>query len=180
MLAISELAATAGHLPTPTDGWVEGCEGDLMAAAHSHAHACRGARDSCRGWQRDCNLLLLLLLLEQRHLKLLLLDLNLLLGELNLLLGNLDLLLLLLLLNCMQAMQPSALFRAPIHGNSDRLPYCMHKNDCKGMPWPDVGSRGTRSCISGQILSLQQTMQCLQAAGLTQWQEVQSPAAHAD
>ena len=51
-----------------------------MAAAHSHAHAGRGARDSCRGWWRDCNLLLLLLLLEQRQLKLLLRELNLLLG----------------------------------------------------------------------------------------------------
>ena len=93
-----------------------------MAPANLHAHCCRsarGARHSDRGWWRNDNLLLLLLLLEQGQLELLLLDLNLLLGQLNLLLrdldlllGDLDLLLLLLLLGCMQAMQPSALFGA--------------------------------------------------------------------
>ncbi len=106
--------------PTSAACSVDGCGDDLMAATHSDAHARRRARDSSGGWWGNNNLLLLLLLLEQGQLKLLLLDLNLLLGDVNLLFWDLDLLLLgdlllrllLLLLGCMQARQPSALLRA--------------------------------------------------------------------
>ena len=113
--------------PTSADFPMSGCGDDLMAATHSYAHACRGARDSSRGWWGNNNLLLLLLL-EQGQLKLLLLDLNLLLGDFNLLFGDLDLLLLgdldllVLLLGCMQARQPLALLRARA-GRYDSLTY---------------------------------------------------------